>query len=138
MIVKTPKELGALIKEILDCCFKDNALPNELSERLFPSSDHFNNNSLPMYLSTLYNKARYKALGFREENLRLPSLPKEQKIGFKGLESIQEWCIDAQNPTETEQNTTPAKPDKESWPWKLYEKTLKVIVNAVMERLLPK
>lgn len=41
-------------------------------------------------------------------------------------------------PAETEQNATPAKPERESWWLKLYEKTLKVIVDAVMERLWPK
>lgn len=43
-----------------------------------------------------------------------------------------------QKPAETGQNTTPAKLQRENWLWKLYEKTLKVIVDAVMERLLPK
>ena len=44
----------------------------------------------------------------------------------------------AEKPAETEPNTTPAKLQRESWLWKLYEKTLKVIVDAVMERLSPK
>ncbi len=49
------------------------------------------------------------------------------------------WAdIASEKPTDTEPNTTPAKPERESWYWKLYEKTLKVIVDAVMERLLPK
>lgn len=45
----------------------------------------------------------------------------------------------AEKPAETERNTTPAK----YWGigaflWKLYEKTLKVIVDAVMEKMWPK
>ncbi|GAH98329.1 unnamed protein product, partial [marine sediment metagenome] len=43
-----------------------------------------------------------------------------------------------QEQAEPEQDITPAKLQRESWLWKLYEKTLKVIVDAVMERLLPK
>lgn len=39
--------------------------------------------------------------------------------------------------THTEPNTTPAKPERESWYWKPYEKTLKVIVDVVLERLWP-
>jgi len=39
---------------------------------------------------------------------------------------------------ETRQNTTLAKPERESWLWKLYEKTLKVIVEAVLGLLGPK
>ena len=44
----------------------------------------------------------------------------------------------SEKPAEIGRNTTPAKLERESWYWKLYEKTLKVIVDAVMERLLPK
>ena len=40
-------------------------------------------------------------------------------------------------PPEPEQDTTPAK-HRESWLWRLYEKTLKVIIDAVLERLWPK
>ncbi len=43
--------------------------------------------------------------------------------------------VKAETPTETERNATPAKPEKESWLWKLYEKTLKVIVDAVLGRV---
>jgi len=39
---------------------------------------------------------------------------------------------------ETKQNTTLAKPERESWLWKLYERTLKVIVDVVLERVWPK
>ncbi|MHC4126051.1 MAG: hypothetical protein ACYSRR_06320 [Planctomycetota bacterium] len=102
---KNPKELGTLIKEILDCCFEDNALSSELSERLFPPSLRGYNKSLEMYLTTLHNKARHKAREFRGKNPDLPPLPGEQEIGFKGLGVIQEWCIDAQ----TEQDITPDK-----------------------------
>ncbi len=35
----------------------------------------------------------------------------------------------------TEQNAISARPERESWIWKLYEKTLKVIVDAVLERV---
>ncbi len=40
-----------------------------------------------------------------------------------------------EKPAETKQNATLAKPERESWLWKLYEKTLKVIVDAVLERV---
>jgi hypothetical protein len=32
----------------------------------------------------------------------------------------------------------PAKPEKESWWWKLYGKTLEVVVDAILEKLWPK
>ncbi len=38
-------------------------------------------------------------------------------------------------PAEIEQNATPAKPERERWLWKLYEKTLKVIVDAVLGKV---
>jgi hypothetical protein len=42
-------------------------------------------------------------------------------------------------PAETEQETTPAKYwGIGDWLWKLYEKTLKIIVDAVLEKLWPK
>jgi hypothetical protein len=40
---------------------------------------------------------------------------------------------EAEKPAETEQGATPAKREKESWLWKLYEVTLKVLVDAVLE-----
>jgi len=49
------------------------------------------------------------------------------------------WCIEqirkqkaAKKPAETEPNTIAEKPERESWLWKLYEVTLKVIVDAVL------
>ena len=44
----------------------------------------------------------------------------------------------AEQPAATEQNATPAKPERENWLWKLYEKTLKVIVDTVLDRVWPK
>ena len=45
----------------------------------------------------------------------------------------------AEKPTEKERKTTPAKRRGiGAWLWKLYEKTLKVIVDAVLEREWPK
>lgn len=41
-------------------------------------------------------------------------------------------------PIKAERNATPVKSERESWLWKLYEKTLKVIVDAVLERVWPK
>jgi len=41
----------------------------------------------------------------------------------------------SEKPAETKQNATPAKLERESWLWKLYEKTLKVIVDAVLEKV---
>lgn len=43
-----------------------------------------------------------------------------------------------QKSAETEQDIAPAKRERESWLWKLYEKTLKVIVDAALERGWPK
>ena len=36
------------------------------------------------------------------------------------------------------QNNTPAKRERESWFWKFYEKTMKVIVDAFLQRVWPK
>lgn len=41
----------------------------------------------------------------------------------------------AEKPAETKQNTTPAKPERESRWWRLYEITLKVIIDAVLKML---
>ena len=43
--------------------------------------------------------------------------------------------LECQEATETKQNATPAKPERESWLWKLYEKTLKVIIDAVLGKV---
>jgi len=40
---------------------------------------------------------------------------------------------------ETERNTTATRSSRiEAWLWKLYEKTLKVIVDAILDRLWSK
>jgi len=41
----------------------------------------------------------------------------------------------AKKPREPEQNTTPAKPERESRWWRFYEITLKVIIDAVLKML---
>ncbi len=41
-------------------------------------------------------------------------------------------------PAETEQDIAPAKRERESWLWRLYEKTLKVIIDAVLEKVWQK
>jgi hypothetical protein len=41
--------------------------------------------------------------------------------------------VQAEKPAETERDAALAKREKESWLWKLYEVTLKVIVDAVLE-----
>jgi len=70
-------------------------------------------------------------------------LPSELDNVIHELEKIKyKMEVEAKQPTpkkpaETEQ-TAPAKPERESWLWKLYGKTLKVIVDVVMERLWPK
>jgi len=43
-----------------------------------------------------------------------------------------------EEPAETKQDIAPAKREREGWLWRLYEKTLKVIVDAVLERVWPK
>jgi len=43
--------------------------------------------------------------------------------------------LSSEKPAETGQNAAPAKDDKESLWLVLYEKTLKVIVDAVLEKL---
>lgn len=40
-----------------------------------------------------------------------------------------------EKPAETKQNATPAKAERESWLWKLYEKTLKVVFDSVLEKV---
>ena len=37
--------------------------------------------------------------------------------------------------TETKQNATPAKPERESWWWRFYEITIKVVIDAVLKML---
>lgn len=43
-----------------------------------------------------------------------------------------------EKPAEKERNAISAKPERESWWLKLYERTLKVVVDAVLERMWPK
>ena len=44
----------------------------------------------------------------------------------------------ANKPAETGRGATTGKRQRESWLWRLYEKTLKVIIDAVLERVWPK
>lgn len=46
--------------------------------------------------------------------------------------------LESEKPAETEQDIAPAKRERESWLLRLYEKTLKVIVDAVLERVWPR
>lgn len=43
-----------------------------------------------------------------------------------------------EKPEETEQDATFPKRKKEGWLWMLYEKTLKVIIDAVLDKVCPK
>jgi len=55
---------------------------------------------------------------------------------FRQIAQIAREELVAEEPAETEQKTTPAKFRRlRAWLWKLYEKTLKVIIDAVLERM---
>ena len=53
------------------------------------------------------------------------------------LDTALKW-VKADLAAEKGQNAAPSKPEREGWWWKLYERTLKVVVDAVLERLWPK
>ena len=64
-----------------------------------------------------------------------------EEIQTKAEQQIDETPLQAdlaEKTAEREQNTALAKPERESLLWKLYEKTLKVIVDAVMEKMWSK
>ncbi len=109
------KELGELIKEILDCVLENNRLSPELHKKLFPPDigTWSHQTSTPIYLITLVNKARQRILDFRSDNPKLPPMPKqtqdEHKQPHKTLQEIMEWCIDAQKPAEPEQKIEPGE-----------------------------
>jgi hypothetical protein len=87
-------------------------------------------------------------VGQKDSNLKIDEsfcfrdLAQAQAIVLsKHLRHIAEMArkeLPTEKAAETEQNATPVKPERESWWLKLYEKTLKVIVDAVMERWWPK
>jgi hypothetical protein len=90
----------------------------------------------------------------KSKKIKTP-LPPPTDDPFLGISTIKEWCTDVsqkqpansgkagdpknQQPAESGRNATPAKYwGIGDWFWKLYEKTLKVIVDAVFERWWPK
>jgi len=56
----------------------------------------------------------------------------------KFLDKCKDEMIQGIKQAKTEQKVAPEKNEKESWIWKLYEKTLKVFFDAVLDRLVPK
>jgi hypothetical protein len=56
----------------------------------------------------------------------------------KFLDKCKDEMIQGIKPAERGGNAIPEKPEREGWWWKLYEKTLKVIVDAVLEQMWPK
>jgi len=54
---------------------------------------------------------------------------------FQQIAQIYREELSSETPAETERNATPVKSERESWLWKLYEKTLKVIVDAVLGKV---
>lgn len=67
---------------------------------------------------------------FDEKRTYIPTLRDVQVTIKTALEKVKS-CM----PAEIEQNSTPVKSEGESWLWKLYEKTLKVIVDAVLGKV---
>lgn len=54
------------------------------------------------------------------------------------LNTLQDIQTTIQTAFQAVSQATPAKPERESWLWKLYEKTLGVIIGAILERWWPK
>lgn len=68
-------------------------------------------------------------------------VPKMRKLVEQYVTAVSLKAVSPKETTTAEagQNTTPAKCSRiGAWPWKLYEKSLKVIVDAFLERVLPK
>ena len=63
--------------------------------------------------------------------------PKNDQLIQFAFETVKAY-LTSEKPAGTEQKGTFAKPEKESWLWKVYEKTLKVIVDSVLDRIWPK
>jgi hypothetical protein len=87
-----------------------------------------------------YKDARNLALELKQTYPGLPKLPSYISNPIVGLQGLLEWCIDTSGDradlpnvktAETEQNTICAK--IKAWLWKLYEKTVKAIVAAILE-----
>jgi len=86
-------------------------------------------------LKYLANKSETKDLGTYvtlDRDLTQPKLSDGEEISF--IDQLNLWANKYEK-DKTEKNATPAKPESESWLWKLYEKTLKVIVDAVLGKV---
>lgn len=87
----------------------------------------------------LYADARACAIRLRREEPELPRLPSTCGNIQEGLRDIQDWCIARkEKPAETEQSPGTRKLGWRGWLLKLYEMTLKVLVDAFLERVWPK
>ena len=82
-----------------------------------------------------YNIALGYAVRLRNSNPEIPQLPQPTSDPITNLRFLQEWTMKA---AKAEQNATPAKPEREGWWWKLYEKTLKAFFTSFLEWLGPK
>ncbi len=112
LLSRMPEQLDSIKKDLNDLYEKAKAVSHERSE----SGGEAN-------ILKCQAQAAAASLG---EKLRLV-----ESI----IESRREQIENSKKPAETERNATSAKPERESWIWKLYEKTLKVIVDAVLGKV---
>jgi len=98
-------------------------------------------------LEYLANKSQTKDLGTYvslDRDITQSKMSDSEQLSF--IEQLNLWAnkielhqLSPEHPAETQRNNTPSKGSRiGSWLWKLYEKSLKVIVDAFLERVWPK
>jgi len=117
----------------------------EGSRRFNPCVDKY----IRTELATAYHETKKAVEKIRAQNPTIKETPADSNDPREYLRNVHTWCVGqlfwengeriGETPAETERDTTPAKGGRiRAWLWKLYEKTLKVIVDAVLERVWPK
>lgn len=116
----------------------ESCLPS-LMDEMYPQTSHllgklnFNagmTKKIPQRAVQDYTAARTHAIRLRLQNPKLPPLPDEKSDPIIGLQSIQEWCIEAQTASGDKAEETQNKPDTENIAVDDKELTILIELNA--------
>ena len=91
-------------------------------------------------LKKIFKQAKRCAFKLRKQNKNLPSLK-----NVKDFDELKDWCIEAQKikPQEKDGQNNSGKVDSpnekssETWYWKLYEKAIKAVIAAILDKVNP-
>lgn len=88
-------ELIESVPDIISRSLQDERFRVDIRPHGRPSDPSIRDEYYQASLARVYKVSRQEALKLRAKNSALPPLPKSEQDAAIGLQSIQEWCIDA-------------------------------------------